>query len=119
MLSSKKKAILAARAALDRKAHDLVVLEVRKISSLADYFLICSGRTSRQTHAIAEAVDEAFSKNHVRGGHVEGAAEGRWILMDYGDVVVHVFDDPTRAYYDLERLWGDAPRVPVDEGRGE
>lgn len=119
MLSSKKKAILAAQAALDRKAHDLVVLEVRKISTLADYFLICSGRTSRQTHAIAEAVDEALRKDHVRGGHIEGAAEGRWILMDYGDVVVHIFDDPTRAYYDLERLWGDAPRVPVDEGRGE
>lgn len=104
----------AARAALDKRATDLVVLDVRGISSVADYFLLCSGKSTTQVETIADAIREELKSEGIRPLHAEGVAESGWILLDYGDVLMHVFLEDTRAYYALERLWGDAPAVPVD-----
>jgi ribosome-associated protein len=117
---SKEKAILCARAVLDRKAGDLVILEVKDLSSFTDYFLICSGNSDRQVQAIASHIEEKLGQKGIRPLGVEGKREGRWILMDYGDVIVHVFHQPVREFYDLERLWSEAPRVelpPAGKGR--
>lgn len=108
---------LAVSAALDKKALDLVVLDLQGISSFTDYFLICHGTSVRQTQAIADAIEERLRTEKVRGS-MEGYQAGDWILMDFVDFVVHVFTPDKREYYDLERLWGDAPRVAV-EGAAE
>ena len=104
----------AARAALDKRATDLVVLDVRSVSSVADYFLICSGKSTTHVETVADAIREELKAEGIRPLHAEGVAESGWILLDYGDVLMHVFLEDTRAYYALERLWGDAPAVPVD-----
>lgn len=101
----------AVAAALERKARDLRILQLREISSLADYFLVCSGNNERQVRAIADAVVERLRAEKLRPHHVEGYQPGRWVLLDYGDFVVHVFDESTRAFYALEKLWADAPDV--------
>ena len=111
--SSKEKAFLCAEASLDHKAIDLVILEVKKLSSFADYFVIASGTSDRQVQAIASRIEEKLSKQGVFPLGVEGKREGRWVLLDYGDVVIHIFYHPIREFYDLERLWSDAPRIEV------
>jgi ribosome-associated protein len=108
-----RKVRLAARAALDRKAIDLVVLDVQGLSSVTDFFVVCSGRSTTHVASIADAVRVAM-KAEVRLLHAEGAPESGWMLLDYGDVLVHVFLEDTRVYYALERLWGDAPSVPLE-----
>jgi ribosome-associated protein len=113
-LSADRKSRLAARAALDKSAIDLVVLDVQRISSVTDYFLVCSGRSKTHVQTIAEAIRERLKADGVRPLHAEGVAESGWVLLDYGDVLVHVFLADTRAYYALERLWGDAPTLPLD-----
>jgi ribosome-associated protein len=96
--------------ALDRKALDIVQLDLRGIISYADYFVICTGRTDRQTKAIHDAIHAGMKSEHgILPRRVEGLSEARWILMDYLDVVVHVFTPDTRGYYRLEQLWGEAP----------
>jgi ribosome-associated protein len=109
--SSKQKAILCARAALDHKAIDLAILELKKLSSFADYFVICSGSSDRQVQAIASHIEEKFGKQGLHPLGIEGKREGRWVLLDYGDVIIHIFYHPIREFYDLERLWSDAPKV--------
>ncbi len=104
----------AARAALDRKALDLLVLDVRGLSSVTDYFVVCSGKSTTHLTTIADAIREALKEAGVRPLHSEGVADSGWILLDYGDVLVHVFLEETRMYYALERLWGDAPAVPLE-----
>jgi ribosome-associated protein len=111
--SSKEKAILCARAALDHKAIDLAILEVKKLSSFADYFVISSGSSDRQVQAIASHVEEKLGKQGLHPLGIEGKREGRWVLLDYGDVVIHIFYQPIREFYDLERLWSDAPKVEL------
>lgn len=96
-------------AALDHKAQNLRVLHLAKVTDFTDYFVICSGSNPRQVQAIADAVEEALGRERVRPLHIEGKAEAKWVLMDYGDFVIHVFDDDRRGFYALERLWGDAP----------
>jgi ribosome-associated protein len=108
---NREKAFLCARAALDHKAVDLVILEVKKLSSFTDYFVICSGNSDRQVQAIAGHIEEKLKEGDIRPLSVEGKREGRWVLLDYGDVVIHVFYQPVREFYDLERLWADAPRI--------
>lgn len=108
-----EKALEMARAALDKKAEDLVVLDVKEVTTLADYFIICTGNTSRQVKAIVDEIDYKLSAERVYPHHVEGLTESRWVLMDYGDVVVHVFETEAREFYDLDGLWGDAPKVEV------
>ena len=104
---------LAAAAAHDKKAIDLVVLDLRKASAFTDYFVICTGATTRQVQAIADAVQESLARKGVKPSVVEGESRGDWILIDYFDFVVHIFTPATRGFYELERLWGDAERVEV------
>jgi ribosome-associated protein len=101
----------AVASAEDRKAVDLKVLHLEKVSDFTDYFLICSGTSERQVKAIADAVQERLRTDQVRPLHVEGYNRGQWVLLDYGDLVVHIFQDEPRRFYALERLWGDAPDV--------
>ena len=104
---------IAAHAAGEKKATDLVVLDLRKAASFTEYFLICTGASTRQVQAISNAVEEALLKNGKRPLHIEGYSSAEWILLDYGDFIVHVFGSASRRFYDLERLWRDAPRVEV------
>jgi ribosome-associated protein len=115
---SKEKSLFCAKAALEKKAFNVTILELKKASSLTDYFLICSGRSDRQVQAIAESIEEKMSEKGTRPLGEEGMREGRWVLMDYDDVVIHIFYDPVRRHYDLEGLWIEAPRIdpPGDEG---
>jgi len=103
----------AVRAAEDKKAQEIVVLRLAEITSFTDYFVICSGTSSRQVQAIADAVTEQLKKSGVRPLQVEGYANAEWILIDYGPFVVHIFSDTSRRFYDLERLWRDAERVEI------
>lgn len=95
------------------KPSSLVVLDLTGLCAYADYFLVVSAESSRQLRAIADRVEEALDKVKVSMRHREGAGEAHWILLDYHDVVIHIFDDATREFYDLERLWGDAPKRQV------
>jgi len=101
-------------AALDKKAEDLKVLEVGEVTHFTDYFLFCSGQNTRQVQAIADAVEERLRAQKVRPSSVEGYQTGQWVLMDYGDFVLHVFLHERRRFYGLERLWGDAPDLTAD-----
>ncbi len=113
---SQTKSLLCVKAAVEKKAFDLVLLEMKQITSFTDYFLICSGKSDRQAQAIAQAIEEGLEQEGIRPLGHEGRAEGKWILMDYGDVVVHIFLEPVRAFYDLEGLWIDAPRIDPEKG---
>ena len=104
---------VAAEAALDKKAEDVVILDVRGLVSYADYFVVASGTSDRHVTAIADAVEEKMKKAGHRTIGVEGYTRGHWVLLDFGDVVAHVFYDEARAFYDFEGLWADARRVPV------
>lgn len=99
----------AVAAAEDRKAIELKVLHLAKISDFTDFFVICSGGSERQVQAIADAVQERLRAEGVRPLHVEGYNRGQWVLLDFGDLVVHIFQEDIRRFYALERLWGDAP----------
>ena len=102
------------RLAADKKAVDIVVLDLRGVLGYTDYFVICSGGTDRQTKAIHDRIHEGMKKHHsVLPRRVEGLAEARWILMDYLDVIVHVFTPEARDFYRLEQLWGEAPKRAV------
>lgn len=103
------------RAALGRKAGDMVILDLRGVCDVADAFVICSGRSNRQVSAIAEHIERELRTAGIRPLGVEGANEGQWALLDYGDVVIHVFYEPVRQFYDLEGLWSDADRIPVEK----
>jgi ribosome-associated protein len=105
----------AVRAALDKKALDVVVLDLRGTPAFTDFFLLCSGQNTRQVHAIADAVEDALREVKVRPNHVEGYNRAEWVLMDFFTFVVHVFTPQTRDFYSLERLWGDAERIDVSD----
>jgi ribosome-associated protein len=104
---------LAIAAAIDKKAIDLVILDLRKASAFTDFFVIATGATTRQVQAIAEGVRDTLAKAGSRPAVVEGLERAEWVLVDYFDFVVHVFTPATREFYGLERLWGDAERVEV------
>ncbi len=101
----------AIRAAEDKKAIEIVVLDLRKAAGFTDFFLICSGTNPRQIRAIADSVMEALAADGVKPAHVEGYDRSEWILLDYFDFIVHVFAPETRLFYGLERLWGSAERI--------
>jgi ribosome-associated protein len=105
----------AVRAALDKKALDVVVLDLRNTPAFTDFFLLCSGQNTRQVQAIADAIEEALRAAKVRPSHVEGYHRADWILMDFFTFIVHVFSPHTRDFYSLERLWGDAERINVED----
>jgi len=105
----------AVQAALDKKAQDVVVLDLRHTPAFTDYFVLCSGHNQRQVKAIADAVEETLRAAKVRPAHVEGYDRADWVLMDFFNFVVHIFSPQTRAFYSLERLWGDAERIDVSD----
>ena len=105
----------AIRAAEDKKAVDLVVLDLRKAAAFTDYFLICSGTNPRQVRAIADAVIDALAADGAKPAHVEGYDRSEWVLVDYFDFIVHIFGPETRLFYGLERLWGNAERIEIPE----
>jgi ribosome-associated protein len=105
----------AVKAALDKKATDVVVLDLRNTPAFTDFFVLCSGNSTRQVKAIADAVEEALKAAKIRPAHTEGYDKGEWILMDYFSFIVHVFSPQMRLFYSLERLWGDAERIDVTE----
>ncbi len=107
------RALLCARAAIDKKAERLKILDLTEISGFTDFFIICSGTSDRQVQAIASSVVTELEAAGAVLVSSEGESEGRWILLDFGDYVVHVFLDALREYYDLESLWADAPRIKI------
>ena len=111
MVNSLEAAQLMAEAADEKKAYDILILDLRGLTYFADYFVICSGSNTAQVGAIADQILQVLARHGVHASHVEGQAASTWVLMDYGDVVVHVFDEQTRIYYSLEKLWNEAPRV--------
>lgn len=115
MISAWEKALLLTRFALEKKACDLVVMDVRELTSIADYFIICSGRSDRQVQSIAQGIEENLNHACISSLSVEGAHRGHWVLLDFSDVIVHVFYEPVRAFYDLDGLWGHAPRIKLPE----
>ncbi len=112
-ISSKEKSLLCVNAALTKKARDLVLLDVRKISSFADYFIICSAQSSKHVQGVASFIEDSLAKEDIYPLGIEGFTQGRWILMDYSEVIIHVFYQPVREFYDLEGLWSDAKRIAV------
>jgi ribosome-associated protein len=112
----------AVRAALDKKALNVLVLDLRRTPAFTDFFLICTGQNVRQGHAIADAIEEALRAVKRSPAHVEGYKRGDWILLDFFTFIVHVFTPQTREFYSLERLWGDSERIEVSDevpSRGE
>jgi ribosome-associated protein len=102
------------RAALGRKVKNLVLLDVRGLSSVGDFLIICSGRSNRQVSGIADFIQMDLKSKGIRPLSVEGQKEGHWVLLDYGHVILHVFYEPLRDFYDLESLWIDAQRINID-----
>lgn len=113
LVESADMAQLAAHAAGEKKAKEVRILDIRSISSVADYFVICSGTSNTHIRAIADNVEELLEQKGLRLHHVEGYQNGRWILLDFSDLVVHVMQDDERSFYNLERLWGDAVEVDM------
>jgi ribosome-associated protein len=103
------------RAALDKKASDVLVMDLRHTPAFTDFFVLCSGSSQRQVKAIADAVEEALRAAKVRPAHIEGYDRAEWILMDFFSFIVHVFTPQTREFYSLERLWGDAERIEITD----
>ncbi len=108
---SRTKSLLCLEAAIEKKAIDPVLLEMEEVSSITDYFIICSGKSDRQVQAIAQAIEKLLKKKGIQPLGQEGTSEGKWILMDYEDVIIHIFLEPVRKFYDLEGLWIDASRI--------
>lgn len=112
--SSLEIAALLYEVAVDKKGENIVLLDVRKISGFADYFLIMEGRSSRHVQGLAAALDQMLSQKRLSSAKAEGLEEGQWVLLDFGDVIVHIFYHEVRQVYDLEGLWHDAPRVDLN-----
>ncbi|MDO8281824.1 MAG: ribosome silencing factor [Thermodesulfovibrionia bacterium] len=108
----KERAVEAAKTASDKKAKDIIILQLSDLTAFADYFVICSGENPVQIRTIAEAIEQDFKTNAgIKPMGIEGMANGQWVLMDYGDIIIHIFNEESRSFYDLEKLWMDAPRI--------
>ena len=107
----------AVEAALDKKASEVVVLDLRQTPAFTDFFVLCSGQNQRQVKAIADAIEDSLRAERVKPAHIEGYDRAEWVLMDFFSFIVHVFTPQTREFYSLERLWGDAKRIEVGDGR--
>lgn len=107
---------LAAEACDDKRAEDIIALDMKDVSLVADYFLICHGNNERQVQAIARSIKEAVEENDITIKRLEGFKQARWVLVDIGEIVCHIFHKDERSYYNLERLWGDAARIPLNIG---
>ena len=115
-MNSKEKTLWCAQLALDKKALDLLILDVQEQASFTSFFIICSGTSDRHVQAIASHIEVSCKQAGIQPVGIEGFREGRWILLDYGDTVIHIFHEPVRKFYDLERLWSESPRLPVENG---
>jgi ribosome-associated protein len=113
-LESRDKALAAAGAAVDKKARDVLVLDLQGLTTITDYFVICSGESTTQIKAIAEEIEERFHAAGVKPLGVEGLSHSHWVLMDYNDVIIHIFEEETRKFYELEKLWIDAERIRLE-----
>jgi ribosome-associated protein len=107
---------LCASVAAENRGREIVIIDLRKLTTLVDFFVIASGTSRRQIHTVADEIDRTLTQLGEKRIGIEGYNESHWVLLDYGDVVVHLFDDNTRRYYDLENLWGDAPRIEWEQG---
>jgi ribosome-associated protein len=107
--------MIAARAASEKKATDIVALDLRPVAAFTEFFLICTGANQRQVKAISDGIEEQLRKTGKRPLHIEGYSSAEWILLDYGDFIAHVFSGASRRFYDLERLWRDAGRIEIKD----
>lgn len=114
-LEPDEKAERIAQAAIDRRAEDLLIMDMRGLMTICDFFVVCSGRSRLHVEAIAEEVEEQMREVGVKPWHREGIPDSSWVIADYGDVVLHVFEPEARAFYNLEGLWGDALRLDIPE----
>ena len=114
-LETEDAVMMAARAASDRKAADMVILDLRDVAQFTEFFLICTANNSRQVQAVTDAIEENLRQAGKRPSHIEGYAAAEWVLLDYGDFIAHVFSPSSRRFYDLERLWRDAKHVPLPD----
>jgi ribosome-associated protein len=118
-LDSKQTAVLAARAIDQKKGTNVTVLKLEDLTILADFFVVATGGSRVQTQAMSDAVEDVLEENGLRASRREGYGEGRWILLDYGTVIVHIFQEDDRGFYNLERLWADAPALTYEEVFGD
>ncbi len=116
--TTRERLLLCVNATLQKKPQEIVVLNLKNLSAFADYMIICSGTSERQVQAISQEIQQFLKKANVRPLGVEGEANGQWVLLDYDDVVISVFHEPVRRFYDLENLW-DAPRMAIDQNKTE
>ena len=114
-IDAKELALIISKAADEKKAEDILVMDMQDVTVITDYFVICTGRSGIQVQAITDNIEEKMEEAGIRVNHREGYREAKWVLLDYGSVIVHVFQDEDRAFYDLERLWADAPSFTLDE----
>ena len=114
-MNSYELAVVLARALDSKKGQDIRVLKTEELTTLADYFVLCTASSNTQVKAVSDACEEAAEKNGERAHHIEGHRDGAWLLMDFSSVVVHVFTDEARKFYDLERLWGDAQEMDLNQ----
>ena len=114
-MNSLEKSEICGQLALENKALDPVIIELIGTTALTDYFLVCSGTSERHTQAMAEQIEISLKKRGMLPRGIEGRTGGKWILMDYGDVIIHIFQQAERTFYDLEALWSDCPRVAIVE----
>lgn len=114
-MTEKEMSQVICAAASDKKAKDIVVMDMKNLMSSTDYFMVCSAPTATQVRAIADNIEEKMDEAGVHFNHKEGYREGEWVLLDYGDVVAHIFRQEAREYYALERLWGEAPLTPYED----
>ncbi|WP_438784452.1 ribosome silencing factor [Enterococcus sp. AZ191] len=115
IINSKEQLQIAVKAADSKRAEDIIALDVREVSLLADYFMVCSANSERQINAITEEILDKEEESNYEVRRVEGKEGGKWILIDLGDVIVHVFHAPERSFYNLEKLWSDAPLVDLTD----
>ena len=115
--NSKEKALIISSLALEKKAEDIKVLDMRNVTSFCDYFVIAGAESFKKTTAIADHIIDSLNMLDVRLSHKEGIRDGQWVILDYSDVIVHVFQEQARWFYDLERLWGDAKTIAIKDGK--
>lgn len=115
MIDAKKTALLAVEAMEEKKANDVKILDIEKISTIADYFIIGSGTNRNQVQAMADEIEEQLGRAGCEPKSIEGYTNANWILMDYGDIVIHIFDEENRLFYDLERIWRDGSSISKNE----
>ena len=112
-MDSKEKVLYIASLAAEKKALGVVILDIKKLSSIADYIVICHGTSNRQVQAITESIGQELKKKRIVPIGTEGTSEGRWALLDYEDIIVHIFFEPVRGFYDLDGLWAEAPQLSI------